>query len=84
MVYGTIGWIIVGCIAGIIIEWFTPGADVGGIVVTMLIGIAGGLIGGFVATHLGLENGNIAKIAIATAGANVLLIIHRLMTERRA
>jgi uncharacterized membrane protein YeaQ/YmgE (transglycosylase-associated protein family) len=84
MVYGTIGWIIVGCIAGIIIEWFTPGVDVGGVVATILIGIAGGLIGGFVATRVGLENGNIAMIAIATASANVLLIVHRALTARRA
>jgi len=84
MQYGIIGWIVVGLIAGVLAKWIMPGRDPGGIIVTMLIGIAGGIIGGFVATKLGLGGGNIVNILIATAGAIVLLVIYRVVTSRSA
>jgi uncharacterized membrane protein YeaQ/YmgE (transglycosylase-associated protein family) len=83
MEYGIIGWIVVGLIAGALAKWIMPGDDPGGIIVTILIGIAGGLIGGFVATRLGLGGGNIVNIVIATLGAIVLLGLYRLVKTRR-
>lgn len=84
MQYGIIGWILVGLIAGVLAKWIMPGRDPGGIIVTILIGIAGGLIGGFVATRMGMGGGNFVNILIATAGAIVLLVIYRLVFRARA
>ncbi|MCL6682666.1 GlsB/YeaQ/YmgE family stress response membrane protein [Sphingomonas alba] len=83
MEYGIIGWIVVGLIAGILAKWIMPGDDPGGIIVTILIGIAGGLLGGFIASKLGIGGGNFVNILIATAGAFVLLFAYRLMRPRR-
>jgi uncharacterized membrane protein YeaQ/YmgE (transglycosylase-associated protein family) len=84
MDYGILGWIIVGLIAGILAKWIMPGDDPGGIIVTILIGIAGGLLGGFVATQFGVGGGNIMNIVIATVGAIVLLALYRVVKGRRA
>ncbi len=83
MEYGIIGWIVVGLIAGILAKWIMPGDDPGGIIVTILIGIAGGLLGGFAASSLGIGGGNIMNIVIATVGAIVLLILYRVVRPRR-
>lgn len=83
--YGFLGWIIVGLIAGALAKWIMPGKDPGGIIVTILIGIAGGLIGGFISTKIGLGGGgNIVNILIATAGAVLLLFIYRFIKGRTA
>lgn len=83
MEYGILGWIIVGLIAGVLAKWIMPGNDPGGIIVTILIGIAGGLLGGFAATQLGIGGGNFVNILIATAGAIVLLLLYRIVRGRR-
>ena len=83
MDYGILGWIIVGLIAGVLAKWIMPGDDPGGIIVTILIGIAGGLLGGFAASSLGIGGGNFVNILIATAGAIVLLILYRVIKGRR-
>ncbi|MCL6698115.1 GlsB/YeaQ/YmgE family stress response membrane protein [Sphingomonas sp. NSE70-1] len=84
MEYGIIGWIVVGLIAGVLAKWIMPGDDPGGIIVTILIGIAGGLLGGFAASSLGIGGGNFMNIVIATVGAIVLLILYRVLRPRRA
>ena len=85
MEYGILGWIVVGLIAGILAKWIMPGDDPGGIIVTILIGIAGGLLGGFIATKFGIGGGsNMMNIVIATCGAILLLILYRVVRPRRA
>jgi uncharacterized membrane protein YeaQ/YmgE (transglycosylase-associated protein family) len=84
MSYGIIGWIVVGLIAGVLAKWIMPGKDPGGIIVTMLIGVAGGFLGGFIASRIGIAGGNITNILIATAGAILLLVIYRFVRGRRA
>jgi len=84
MEYGILGWILVGLVAGVLAKWIMPGDDPGGIIVTILIGIAGGLLGGFCATRLGIGGGNLMNILIATVGAIVLLILYRVIFRRRA
>lgn len=84
MDYGFIGWIVVGLIAGALAKWIMPGDDPGGIIVTILIGIAGGLLGGFLASQIGVGGGNIVNILIATAGAILLLWIYRMVKSRSA
>ena len=79
---------MVGLIAGILAKWVMPGPDPGGIVVTVLIGIVGAFIGGWVLNLLGFSGstGNISlgSILTATLGAIVLLAIYRLLTRRAA
>lgn len=63
MEYGFLGWILVGLIAGALAKWIMPGKDPGGVVITILIGIAGGLVGGYVSSMLGIGGGsNIVNI----------------------
>lgn len=85
MSYGFLGWVFVGLIAGVLAKWIKPGEDPGGIVVTILIGVAGGLIGGMVSQWLGLGgHGNFVNILIATAGAVVLLWVYGLLRAEDA
>ena len=79
-----IGWIIVGGIAGALAKLIMPGDDPGGIIVTILIGIAGAFIGGFLAGLIGLGGGGwIWSIIIATIGAIILLAIYRAIAGGR-
>jgi uncharacterized membrane protein YeaQ/YmgE (transglycosylase-associated protein family) len=82
---GIITWIIVGLIAGVLGKLIMPGDDPGGIIVTILIGIAGALVGGFIFGLLGgsgVTGFNIWSIVIATIGAVILLAIYRLVASR--
>jgi uncharacterized membrane protein YeaQ/YmgE (transglycosylase-associated protein family) len=79
---------VVGLIAGILAKWVMPGPDPGGIIVTVLVGIAGAFIGGWVLDLLGFRprTGDISLVSILTAtlGAIILLAIYRLLTRRTA
>ncbi len=86
MTYGWISWIIIGLIAGALARWIMPGRDPGGIIVTILIGIAGGLLGGFLANTLPFipgTGGDIWNLVLATAGAVLLLWIYRVVKKPR-
>lgn len=77
---GWLSWIIVGLIAGALAKLIMPGRDPGGFIVTILIGIGGGLIGGWLGGKFGVgevSGFNIVTILTATAGALVLLFIYR-------
>ncbi len=84
---GIIGWIILGLVAGAIAKAILPGDDPGGIIVTMLIGIAGAIVGGLIASALDVgklgDFFDIGTWLIAIAGALLLLIAYRLVTRRR-
>jgi len=83
---GIFFWIIMGLIVGALAKFLMPGDDPGGIIVTILIGIAGAFIGGFVGAKLGLgtvSGFNLGSIALATGGALLLLIIYRLVKRQR-
>ncbi len=81
-----IGWIIFGLIAGAIAKLIMPGKDPGGIFVTMLLGIAGALVGGFIGRALwgsaGVTGWGIGSFALAIGGAILLLAIYRLIRGR--
>ncbi len=83
---GILSWIIVGLIAGVLAKWVMPGRDPGGIIVTILIGIVGAVVGGFLVGLFVqgdvLTGINITTILVATLGAIVLLVIYRLVTNR--
>jgi uncharacterized membrane protein YeaQ/YmgE (transglycosylase-associated protein family) len=79
---GFIVWIVLGLIAGALAKFIMPGRDPGGIIVTILIGIAGALIGGFLSTKLGygaVDGLDIRSIVIAVIGAIILLILFRVI-----
>jgi uncharacterized membrane protein YeaQ/YmgE (transglycosylase-associated protein family) len=83
-----IGWIIFGLIAGAIAKLLMPGKDPGGMTVTMLLGIAGALVGGFIGRALwgstGVNDWSIGSFALAIGGAILLLFLYRLFIHRRA
>ena len=79
-----IAWIIIGLIAGALAKLIMPGDDPGGIIVTILIGIAGAFIGGFLVGLIGLGGGGwIWSIIVATIGAIRLLAIYRAVAGGR-
>lgn len=86
---GIIGWIVLGLIAGAIAKAIMPGDDPGGIIVTMLIGIVGAVLAGFLAAALFDVDPNQGFFNLSTwlsaiIGALILLFIYRLVVGRRA
>ena len=81
---GWIGWIIFGLIVGIVGKFLMPGRDPGGFIVTIVLGIAGALLGGFVGRALGFyQEGGPAGFVMAVIGAIILLAIYRAVVGRR-
>lgn len=82
---GILAWIVLGAIAGFIANLLVGGGE--GVIKTVLLGIVGGLLGGFIATaifHAGTMNAlNLESILIAIAGAVVVLVVWRAITPRR-
>ena len=82
---GIIAWIVVGLIAGVLAKLIMPGDDPGGFIVTILLGIVGAFVGGFVVNLLGgagVSGFNLWSILVATLGAIILLAIYRLVAPR--
>jgi uncharacterized membrane protein YeaQ/YmgE (transglycosylase-associated protein family) len=83
--FGVIGWIIFGLIAGVIAKLIMPGKDPGGFIVTILLGIAGAFLGGFLGRTLGLYGeGDAAGLIMAIVGAIILLALYRVFTRKTA
>jgi uncharacterized membrane protein YeaQ/YmgE (transglycosylase-associated protein family) len=76
-------WVmIIGLIVGALAKLVMPGRDPGGILVTMLLGIAGSVVGGFIGRLLGLYGpGQRAGFIVSTLGAILLLVLYRLFTK---
>jgi uncharacterized membrane protein YeaQ/YmgE (transglycosylase-associated protein family) len=73
-----LGWMLFGLIVGVIAKLVMPGRDPGGIFVTMLIGIVGAVLGGFIGRAIGwYQPGEPAGFIVATLGAIILLFIYR-------
>ena len=82
--YGFFGWILIGGLAGIIAKAIMPGRDPGGCIVTILLGVAGALLAGFLGQQLGwYQQGEGAGFLAAIVGALILLLIYRLVAGRR-
>lgn len=80
-----LGWIVFGLIIGAIAKLLMPGRDPGGIIVTMLLGIVGALLGGFLGRSIGLYGpGEAAGFVMSLVGAIILLLLYRLLVARRA
>ena len=81
---GIVMWILFGLVVGVIAKLLMPGRDPGGFIVTILLGIAGALVGGFVGRALGLYTENEgAGFFMSILGAIVLLTLYRMMVRRR-
>ena len=80
---GILSWIILGLIAGAIAKLVMPGKDPGGIIVTMVLGIIGALLGGFIGRALGMYSANEgAGFIMALVGAVLVLAIYRMSIGR--
>jgi uncharacterized membrane protein YeaQ/YmgE (transglycosylase-associated protein family) len=79
-----LGWIIFGLIIGAVAKLMMPGRDPGGMIVTILLGIAGALLGGFLGRAVGLYGpGEAAGFVMSVIGAIILLVLYRLLVARR-
>ena len=79
-----IGWILFGLVVGIVGKFLMPGRDPGGFIITILLGIAGALIGGFIGQSLGFyREGEPAGFIMAVLGSIILLLIYRMFVGRR-
>lgn len=82
--YGIIGWIVIGLLAGAVAKLLMPGKDPGGCIITILLGIAGALLAGFLGRALGWYSQNEgAGFVAAVVGAFILLFVYRLISRRR-
>jgi uncharacterized membrane protein YeaQ/YmgE (transglycosylase-associated protein family) len=82
--FGILGWILFGLVAGVIAKLLMPGRDPGGFIVTILIGIAGAFLGGFLGRAMGLySEGEPAGLILSIVGAVVLLALYRVVAGRR-
>jgi uncharacterized membrane protein YeaQ/YmgE (transglycosylase-associated protein family) len=81
---GILAWILFGLVVGVIAKLLMPGRDPGGFIVTILIGIAGALLGGFIGRAVGFYGPNqTAGWIISILGAVVLLLIYRMINRPR-
>lgn len=81
-------WITFGLVAGVIAKLLTPGRDPGGCIVTMLLGVAGAFLGGFLYNQLTGQpytaRFDLGSVAVAVGGAVLVLLVYRAIAGRRA
>lgn len=77
---GILSWILMGLIAGALGKWIMPGKDPGGVIVTILLGIGGAILGGWIGSMLGLGTTNafdVRTLLLAIVGALLILFLYR-------
>jgi len=82
---GFLSWIIFGLLAGAAAKFLTPGDDRGGCLLTIILGVAGAAIGGWIGTQLGfgsVTGFNLGSFGLAVLGAVILLLLFRLIRRR--
>jgi uncharacterized membrane protein YeaQ/YmgE (transglycosylase-associated protein family) len=80
---GILGWIFFGLIVGILAKLVMPGRDPGGIIITILLGIVGAVLGGYIGRALGMYGPNqSAGFFMSIGGAIVVLAIYRMVAGR--
>ena len=83
--FSIVGWIIFGLVVGALAKLVMPGRDPGGIIVTIVLGIVGALLGGWLGRAIGLYGPDeAAGFVMALLGALILLGLYRLLVARRA
>ncbi|MDU9047719.1 MAG: GlsB/YeaQ/YmgE family stress response membrane protein [Candidatus Electrothrix sp. Rat3] len=81
---GILSWIVMGLIVGVLAKFIMPGKDPGGIIVTILIGIAGAFVGGYIGSFFGLgtvTGFNLVSVLLATGGGIILLALYRVIKK---
>lgn len=82
--FGVLGWILFGLVAGVIAKLLMPGRDPGGFIITILLGIAGAFLGGYLGQMMGLYGeGEPAGLIMSIVGAVLLLALYRAFAGRR-
>jgi uncharacterized membrane protein YeaQ/YmgE (transglycosylase-associated protein family) len=81
---GILSWIVFGLFVGIIAKLVTPGRDPGGVMLTILLGVAGALVGGFIGRAMGFYGPDqAAGWLMSLGGAVILLVFYRAVAPRR-
>lgn len=81
---GVLGWIIFGLVVGVVAKFLMPGRDPGGFIVTIILGIVGAVVGGFLGRAVGWYGPNDpVGFVMALLGAIVLLVAYRLFARPR-
>ena len=77
-------WILFGLIVGLVAKLLMPGRDPGGFIITILLGVAGAMLGGFIGRALGFYRpGEPAGFLMAVLGSLLLLALYRMLGPRR-
>jgi uncharacterized membrane protein YeaQ/YmgE (transglycosylase-associated protein family) len=84
---GILSWIVLGLVAGFLARFLMPGSTSAGLIITMLLGIAGALVGGYIGTHVfgfgDVTGFDLRSLALAVGGAVLLLFLYRLLQRAK-
>ena len=84
---GILAWIVLGLVAGALAKFIMPGRQGGGIILTIVLGVVGAVVGGFLGTHVfgfgDISGFDLRSIAIAVGGAILVLLLYGLVARRR-
>jgi uncharacterized membrane protein YeaQ/YmgE (transglycosylase-associated protein family) len=82
---GILGWIVFGLVVGVVAKLLMPGRDPGGFIVTIILGVVGALLGGYIGRALGwYGEGDPVGFIMAVVGSIILLLIYRALARRTA
>jgi uncharacterized membrane protein YeaQ/YmgE (transglycosylase-associated protein family) len=82
---GILSWIVMGLVVGLLARLLMPGKDKVGIIITILLGIAGAFLGGWIGSMLGLgkfTGFNFVSLLLATGGAILILLLYRVVKKK--
>jgi len=81
---GLLSWLVLGLVVGVIAKFLMPGKDPGGFVITIILGIAGAFVGGFIGSEIGfgtVSGFDMRSLMIAVGGAIILLAVYRIFKK---
>ncbi|MFJ6113627.1 GlsB/YeaQ/YmgE family stress response membrane protein [Agrococcus sediminis] len=81
-----LGWIVVGLIAGALAKLILPGRQGGGWIITLILGVVGALLGGFIGSLIGVQGEGVFNLwtwVLAVGGSIIVLLIYGLITKNR-
>ena len=82
---GLFSWILMGLVAGVLGKFLLPGRDPGGLIMTIIIGILGAMLGGWIGTKADIGTVNdfsLQSVGLATGGSILLLILYRMFNKK--
>ncbi len=83
---GIIAWLVLGLVVGVIAKFIMPGKDPGGFLITIILGIAGAVVGGFIGSRIGfgtVSGFDLRSLSLAVGGAILLLIVYRALKKKK-